>query len=280
MADRFTLHGKAAPSRNSAAEVLSSAAQSAQDLGLHSSGAKKFDGFYLHAPDASTPIEETYEAIQKLYESGIFTRFGLSNFLPAGVQRIYDYGKSKGYVLPTLYQGFYNAVSRKCEAELLPMLRQLGIAFYAYSPLGAGFFMASPTVIEEGKEGRFDTSDVEGLVYRAVFFRPSYMAALDAWAQLAERSALSKAELAWRWILFHSALQSERGDGVITSADTVAQLEELLMWRDRGPLEEWVVADIDSIWASCEDEASLDCVHGWFEAVKEGRVVPPDYMQY
>lgn len=183
-------------------------------------------------------------------------------------------------MLPTLYQGLYNALSRKCEDELLPTLRRLGIAFYAYSPLGAGFFMASPDAIREGKEGRFDTSDVEGLVYRALYYRPSYMDALQAWARLADRSGLAKAELAWRWILFHSALQKERGDGIITSADTTAQLEELLMWRDRGPLEGWMAADIDAIWASCEFEASLDCVNGWFSAVKEGRVVPPKYMQY
>lgn len=96
-ANRFVLHGKAAPSRNARADILDSAAKSAQDLGLYPSWARKvfvpsrqppelgkflayttpppqFDGFYLHAPDAATPIEETYEAIQELYESGVFAR--------------------------------------------------------------------------------------------------------------------------------------------------------------------------------------------------------------
>ena len=192
-------------------------------------------------------------------------------------------------MLPTLYQGFYNALSRRCELELLPTLRRLGIDFYAYSPLGASFFMVSADEIREGKKGRFDTSDVEGLVYQALYYQPAYMKAHEAWGQLAQRSGLARAELAWRWILYHSALtgtgdaaesKTRRGDGVITSADTAGQLEELMLWRAKGPLAEWIVADIDDMWHSCSSEASLDCVNGWFEAVKQGRVVVPAHMQY
>jgi aflatoxin B1 aldehyde reductase len=43
-----------------------------------------------------------------------------------------------GYVAPSVYQGKYNPLCRGAEAELLPALRALGIAFYAYSPLAGG----------------------------------------------------------------------------------------------------------------------------------------------
>lgn len=140
--------------------------------------------------------------------------------------------------------------------------------------------MTTPEVIKEGKEGRFDTKDIVGLVFQAMFVKPSYLQALESWASLAERSNLAKAELALRWVAFHSALQPELGDGIITGADTPEQLEELMSWRSKGPLELWVLAEIDKIWESCEHEASLDCVNGWFEDIRLGRVIPPENMAY
>lgn len=210
----------------------------------------------------------------------IHLQFGLSNYLPEEVERIYNYGKANGYVLPSLYQGFYNAVCRRCETDLIPTLRKLGMSFYCYSPLGAGWFMATPATVEEGQDGRWDTSDIEGLVYRAIFLRPSYMSALAKWARLAEQSGLTNAEMAWRWMSFHSGLQAECGDGIVTSADTPGQLSQLFEWRAKGALDDGVVSEIDTLWESCAGEASLDCVNGWFEAVREGRAAPPDDMQY
>ncbi|KAJ7770044.1 NADP-dependent oxidoreductase domain-containing protein [Mycena metata] len=67
-----------------------------------------------------------------------FRRFGLSNFTPADVQRVYNMCKEKGYPLSTVYQGTYNAVVRKPEAELIPLLRKLGLGLYIYSPISGG----------------------------------------------------------------------------------------------------------------------------------------------
>lgn len=195
------------------------------------------------------------------------------------MQRFHDYGKAKGYVLPTVYQGLYNAVCRRGEAELLPTLRRLGMAFYCYSPLGATYFMVRPDAIKGGK-GRFDNADVDGLVYQALFNQPAYLAALDSWQHLAQQCRLHEVELAWRWINFHSSLCFQDGDKIITSADTAEQLQQLFAWRAKGPLESWVVDGINEIWESCRSVAPLDCVNGWFEAIALGRVVPPSHMQY
>lgn len=87
--ERFVIHGKASPSRNKKNQILEAAENSKIDLKvkkvllstvylqsfiLFAHPVSQFDGFYLHAPDASTPIEESYEAIQELYESGSFER--------------------------------------------------------------------------------------------------------------------------------------------------------------------------------------------------------------
>ncbi|KAF9406071.1 hypothetical protein BGZ76_006423, partial [Entomortierella beljakovae] len=97
--------------------------------------AEKVDILYLHAPDYSTPFEETAKAIDDLYREGLFEKFGLSNFAAWQVTLIHQICKQNGYVLPTVYQGMYNAITRDVVRELLPCLKALDIAFYAYNPI-------------------------------------------------------------------------------------------------------------------------------------------------
>jgi len=75
-------------------------------------------------------------------------QFGLSNFLPAQVQEVYTHCKSQNYVLPTIYEGHYNPISRHAETALLPLLRDLGISFYAYGALAGGFLTKSEEFFE------------------------------------------------------------------------------------------------------------------------------------
>jgi len=92
---------------------------------------KQFDILYIHSPDITIPLEEQLEGINEVYKKGIFKRFGLSNFTAEQVQEVYDLAKSKGYVLPSVFQGNYSPVARHLETLLFPTLRKLGIAFYA-----------------------------------------------------------------------------------------------------------------------------------------------------
>lgn len=62
-----------------------------------------------------------------MHKRGFFKRFGLSNFKPAMVEKVYEIAKAKGYVLPTVYQGNFNPAARKIEEDLLPVLRKLNI---------------------------------------------------------------------------------------------------------------------------------------------------------
>ena len=65
------------------------------------------DIFYIHAPDGDTPIEQTLSGINEVYKSGFFKRFGLSNYKPEDVEKVYNHCKEKGYPLPSVYQGMY-----------------------------------------------------------------------------------------------------------------------------------------------------------------------------
>jgi len=111
------------------------------------------DIFYIHGPDRTMKLEEWVPTIQELYKQGAFRRFGVSNFSADEVCALYDYSKKHGFVLPTVYQGNYNAVSRSIESTLFPTLRELSIAFYAYSPIAGGFLTKSRALLEAGREG-------------------------------------------------------------------------------------------------------------------------------
>ena len=111
---------------------------------------KQLDIFYIHVPDRNMTLDEWMPSLQRLYEEGVFRRFGISNFTPDEVKELHDYCKQNGYVLPSVYQGNYNAVARKAETILFPILRELKMSFYAYSPLAGGFLAKSRQQITEG----------------------------------------------------------------------------------------------------------------------------------
>ena len=212
--------------------------------------------YFLHLPDKQTPIEETLEAIQELYKAGKFKHFGLSNYTAADVRKIYDYAASKNYVLPTVYQGNYNPVARHYEETLFPLLRELKISFYAYSPLAGGFLVKTPEVIVNGKgEGRWAPTDFVGGIYLSLYNKPSMVQALPTWAAIAQEAGISKAALAYRFIAYHSHLSREHGDGIIVGASTTQQLEQTLKSIEDGPLDPAIVKKVDDIWDQVKDEA-------------------------
>jgi aflatoxin B1 aldehyde reductase len=90
------------------------------------------DILYLHSPDRSTPWEETCAAMHQQWKLGRFKRFGLSNYTANEVDQICKICDSRGWIRPSVYQGRYNAIIRSGEADLFPVLRGWGIAFYAY----------------------------------------------------------------------------------------------------------------------------------------------------
>jgi aryl-alcohol dehydrogenase-like predicted oxidoreductase len=155
-----------------------------------------------------------------------------------------------------VYQGNYSAVARAQEIELLPLLRKLKIAFYAYSPIAGGFLTKSHEQIESGST-RFSPDQMYGL-YHKMYVKDKFMEALEAWEGIARDEGVSKAELAYRWIMYNSALKAEFGDGIVIGASNAGQLEQTLVACAKGPLSEGVVRRIEAIWEIVKDEACVD----------------------
>lgn len=176
------------------------------------------------------------------------------------MQRVYDHCKEHGYVLPTVFQGNYNAVARKVETELLPTLRKLGISFYAYSPMAGGFLTKTKEQITKGgaDAGRFDKEHRFGPMYLSLYNQPEMLEALDLWAQAAEGAGIGKAELAYRWVSFNSPLKREHGDAIIIGASKLSQIEGALTWLKKGPVDAETAAKVDKVWELVKSVAPLN----------------------
>jgi aryl-alcohol dehydrogenase-like predicted oxidoreductase len=96
-------------------------------------GTDRIDLYYQHRVDPNTPIEDTVDALAELVAEGKIRHIGLSEAGPETIRRAHA-------VHPiAALQTEYSLWTRDPEAELLPLLRELGIGFVPYSPLGHGF---------------------------------------------------------------------------------------------------------------------------------------------
>jgi aflatoxin B1 aldehyde reductase len=229
---------------------------------------KQVDIYYIHGPDDSIPPSEWVPVIDELHKKGLFKRFGLSNYSAKQVREVYDYSKANGYVLPTVYQGNYSPVARKLEFDLFPTLRELGLSFYAYSPLAGGFLTKSRKALEEGAgSGRF-VEGALGNMYNEMYIKPAYLEVLDKWEELATKEGVSKVELAYRWVSYHSPLKADLGDGLILGASKVEQISNSIEGLNKGPLSSSAAEAVDDLWKTLEHEAPLDNFH-WFKTTNQ-----------
>jgi aryl-alcohol dehydrogenase-like predicted oxidoreductase len=113
------------------------------DASLKRLGVDHIDLYYQHRVDAKTPIEETVGAMAELVQAGKVRYLGLSEAAPATIRRA-----AQVHPIAAL-QTEYSLWSREPEVELLPTVRELGIAFVAYSPLGRGFLTGAFKTIDD-----------------------------------------------------------------------------------------------------------------------------------
>ncbi|KAL4876693.1 NADP-dependent oxidoreductase domain-containing protein [Aspergillus karnatakaensis] len=232
---------------------------------LERTKAGQFDVYYIHAPDRDVSLEVQLEGVNELYQSGKIWRFGLSNFLPDEVEAVMRIvgEKGEGFVRPSVYQGNYSAVARHAEGGLFPVLRKYGITFYAYSPIAGGFLAKSvgELVAAAGGwrgEGRWDPETFLGKLYHGLYNKGSLIEALKVWEGISNDAGISRAELAYRWVVYNSGLKVEDGDRVVIGARNLEQLQETLAAVRMGPLPKEIVDRIDGIWRIVQEDAPVD----------------------
>ena len=157
-------------------------------------------------------------------------------------------------MLPTIYQSVYSLISRRTERALFPTLRRLGISIQGYSALASGFLVRTPEAIRAGA-GNFSPNTIFGKILHEMYGKPSFLAALDEFGRLAEEAESSRVGLAYRWMVYNSFLDPEKGDAVLVGASSGKQLSETVMEIEKGPLEGWIVGRIEKVWEMVESEA-------------------------
>jgi aryl-alcohol dehydrogenase-like predicted oxidoreductase len=113
------------------------------DASLKRLGVEIIDLYYQHRVDPTVPIEDTIGAMAELVQQGKVRYLGMSEAAPATIRRAHA-------VHPiSALQTEYSLWSRDPEDEILPIIRELGIGFVAYSPLGRGFLSGAFKTLED-----------------------------------------------------------------------------------------------------------------------------------
>ena len=151
------------------------------------------DLYYQHRIDPDTPIEETVGAMAELVQAGKVRYLGLSEAAPETIRRAHA-------VHPiTALQTEYSLWSREPEEELLPLLRELGIGFVAYSPLGRGFLTGAITSPDDLDEDDWRRTNPR---FQGENFEKN-LQLVERVRELARSKGCSPAQLALAWTMRH-----------------------------------------------------------------------------
>ena len=168
------------------------------DASLERLGLDRIDLYYQHRVDRSVPVEETVGAMAELVAEGKVRFLGLSEAAADTIRRAHA-------VHPiAALQTEYSLWTRDVEAEILPTVRELGIGFVAYAPLGRGFLTGrfrEPDDLDEGDSRRNHPR------FRDANFARN-LELVDRVRELAVERSVTPGQLALAWVL-------HRGDDVV-----------------------------------------------------------------
>jgi aryl-alcohol dehydrogenase-like predicted oxidoreductase len=169
------------------------------------------DLYYLHRVDPRTPIEDTVRAMSELVQQGKVRYLGLSEAAPATLRR------AQAVHPISALQTEYSLWSRDPEDEILPTIRELGIGFVAYSPLGRGFLAGRFKKIEDlaADDWRRNSPRFQGENFA------KNLSLVDQVNDMARAKNCSAAQLGLAWVL-------AQGDDIvpIPGTSSIPRLEE------------------------------------------------------
>ncbi|EME52530.1 aldo/keto reductase [Amycolatopsis decaplanina] len=207
----------------------------------------RIDLLSQHRVDLTVPIEDVADAVGGLITAGKVRYFGLSEAGTATIRRAHA-------VTPvTALQTEYALWERHIEAEILPLLRELGIGLVAYSPLGRGFLTGTAKPAEEYADGDYRRKDPR---FQGENFCAN-SAAVDVVGVIAGRVGASAAQVCLAWLL-------AKGDDIVPIPGT----------KRRRTLEENLRAA--SLRLGPEDMALLDAAVP--AGITRGKRYPEDAM--
>ena len=149
------------------------------------------DLYYQHRVDPNVPIEDTVGAMAELVQAGQVRYLGLSEATPEQIRRAH-----KVHPISAL-QSEYSLWNREPEEEVLPTVRELGIGFVPYSPLGRGFLTGQ---IKSPDDFGPDDFRAHNPRFQGENFQKN-LKLVEAVEEMAQEKGVSTAQLALAWVL-------------------------------------------------------------------------------
>ena len=192
--------------------IIASCDQSLKRMGLD-----YVDIFYSHRVDAETPLEETMGALAQLHRQGKALYVGISSYSPELTKRAAEILNSEGVPL-LIHQPNYSMLNRAIEAELVPLLGEIGVGCIAFSPLAQGMLSNKYLKgIPEGSRASRESSLGQSMLSDDNLNR------IRALNEIAAKRRQTLAQMAIAWVL-----RDARVTSALIGARTVEQLDNSL----------------------------------------------------
>ena len=206
--------------------------QRACEASLKRLGVEHIDLYQMHHIDRSVPIEEIWQAMDRLIQQGKITYVGASNFSGWGIAQANEKAMAQGKPGLVAEQSLYNLIERRAELEVIPACQEYGLGLIPWSPLAGGLLAGKPE--GEGRRAGARSQASEDLQQRLAQFE-----------NLAEDLGLSPGNLALAWLLVQPAVAS-----VISGPGSVSQFESMIQVPDI-KLDAQTLEALDELFPPC-----------------------------
>jgi aryl-alcohol dehydrogenase-like predicted oxidoreductase len=202
------------------------------------------DLYQMHMDDASTPLDETVEALDAIVRSGKARYIGVSNFLAYRLARAIGRQDTLRLARFVSTQPRYNLLFREIERDLLPLAAEERLAVIPFNPLAGGLLSGKYRRDETPKEGRFSAQLGQfGSMYHARYWHQREFDTVEQIRAVAQQAGIPITRLAVSWVLAHPAITS-----VILGASKASHLTDTLAAANE-PLPQQLKAQLDDITA-------------------------------
>jgi aryl-alcohol dehydrogenase-like predicted oxidoreductase len=187
IASKFTHRATGSP-----ADAKSITAREAVEASLKRLGLDHIDLYYLHRVDKTIPVEVSVGELGRLKDEGKIGGVGVSEVSADGIRRAHA-----TYPLTAL-QSEYSLWTREVEIEILPTVRELGIGFVSYSPLGRGFLAGSEVIEPNDRRHQHPRFQPEAIAANSVRRKNI--------ESVAKRLGVTSAQVSLAWVLSKTAV--------------------------------------------------------------------------
>ena len=171
------------------------------DASLKRLGTDYVDLYQLHSDDASTPLDETLEALDTVVRAGKVRYIGVSNFLAYRLARALGRADVRHLTRFVSIQPRYNLLFREIERELLPLAQEEGLAVIPYNPLAGGLLTGKHNLTEGPTAGTRFTLGAAAERYQERYWHEREFNTVEELRTVADLAGLSLTTLAVAWVL-------------------------------------------------------------------------------